>query len=103
MPAAIPLPIRQALLRASQQARGETPWLNLAGCAVARGYRSRLDCSVQPYAITFPADYGKDPRRRWRLDVVLHGRDDSLNEVKFLHQHRGDTPASATQNTAKAR
>jgi pimeloyl-ACP methyl ester carboxylesterase len=85
----------RGLLRASQQARGETPWLNLAGCAVVRGYRSRLDGSVQPYAVTYPADYGKDARRRWRLDVVLHGRDESLNEVKFLHQHRGEEPVPA--------
>jgi predicted esterase len=88
----------RGLLRASQQGRGESPWLNLAGFAVARGYRSRLDGSVQPYAVTFPPDYGKDQRRRWRLDVVLHGRDDSLNEVKFLHQHRGDAPAPAGQS-----
>jgi predicted esterase len=85
------------LLRTSQQARGDSPWLNQAGFTVIRGYRSRLDGSVQPYAVTFPADYGKDPRRRWRLDVVLHGRDDSLNEVKFLYQHRGDKPAPAGQ------
>jgi predicted esterase len=88
----------RGLLRASQQARGESPWLNQVGCAVARGYRSRLDFSVQPYAVTFPVDYGKDPRRRWRLDVVLHGRDDSLDEVKFLHQHRGEMPDPAKRD-----
>ena len=88
----------RGLLRASQQARGEAPWLNQTGAAVVRAYRSRLDGSVQPYAVTFPADYGKDPRRKWRLDVVLHGRDDTLNEVAFLHQHCGDRPASADQD-----
>jgi dienelactone hydrolase len=91
----------RGLLRASQQARGEAPWLNLAGFPVVRGYRSRLDGSVQPYAVTYPAEYGKDPRRRWRMDVVLHGRDDSLNEVKFLHQHRGDAPAPPGQDYVK--
>jgi predicted esterase len=83
----------RGLLRASQQARGDAAWLNQAGFTVARGHRSLIDGSVQPYAVTLPADYGKDPRRRWRLDVVLHGRDDSLNEVKFLSQHSGDKPA----------
>jgi hypothetical protein len=87
----------RGLLRASQQARGETPWLNLAGFPVVRGYRSRIDSSVQPYAVTFPAEYGKDPHHRWRVDVVLHGRDDSLNELKFLDQHRGDKAAPANQ------
>src|SRR5262249_10145163 len=41
--------------------------------------------------------YG-DPRGRWRIDVVLHGRDASLTEVKFLHQHNGDKPAPREQN-----
>ncbi len=88
----------RGLLRASQQARGDSPWLNEAGFAVVRGYRSRLDGSVQPYAVTFPAEYGKDPRKRWRMDVVLHGRDDALNEVKFIYQHQGDKPAPAAQS-----
>jgi predicted esterase len=88
----------RGLLRASQQARGDSAWLNQAGFAVVRGYRSRIDGSVQPYAVTFPADYGKDMRRRWRLDVVLHGRDDSRNEIKFLHQHQGDKPAPRDQD-----
>jgi dienelactone hydrolase len=85
----------RGLLRASQQARGESPWLQHTGFTVARGYRSRVDGSVQPYAVTFPAEYGKDPRRRWRLDVVLHGRIDALNEINFLHDNRGDKPAPA--------
>jgi predicted esterase len=89
--------VDRGLLRASQQARGDSAWLNQAGFAVARGHRSPIDGSVQPYAVTLPAEYGKDPRRRWRLDVVLHERDDSLNEVKFLYQHAGDKPVPATR------
>jgi hypothetical protein len=78
------------LLRASQQARGETPWLQSpAGLVVARGYRSRIDGSLQPYAVTFPHDYGQDNRKRYRIDVVLHGRDTGLTEVKFLAEHAG--------------
>src|SRR5439155_3651075 len=50
-------------------------------------YRSKIDGSVQPYAVTLPADYGKDRNTAWRLDVVLHGRDAGLTEVKFLYQH----------------
>jgi len=83
----------RGLLRASQIGQGELPWVQVKGYTVARGYRSRVDGSLQPYAVTFPADYGKDVARRWRIDVVLHGRDTALNEVKFLHQHNGDKPA----------
>jgi dienelactone hydrolase len=73
------------------------PWLTAAGFAVVRAYRSRVDGSVQPYAVTFPQAYGKDPLKKWRVDVVLHGRDISLNEVKFLHRHNGDKNAPADQ------
>ncbi|MFL5245399.1 MAG: hypothetical protein ACJ8FY_25160 [Gemmataceae bacterium] len=83
----------RGLLRASQIGQGEVPWVQAKGHTVPRGYRSRVDGSLQPYAVTFPADYGKDVARRWRIDVVLHGRDSALNEVKFLHQHNGDKQA----------
>jgi dienelactone hydrolase len=88
----------RGLLRASQVAQGEAPWLNQTGQAVVRAYRSHIDGSVQPYAITLPADYGQDPRRKWRLDVVLHGRDSTLTEVKFITQYAGDKPAPKEQD-----
>jgi hypothetical protein len=77
----------RGLLRASQAAQGEGPWFHQAGIEELRAYRSQIDGSVQPFAVTYPADYGKDPRKKWRLDVVLHGRDSSISEVKFLYQH----------------
>jgi dienelactone hydrolase len=83
----------RGLLRASQAMRGDVPWLATVGQTVVRGYRSRLDGSIQPYAVTFPKEYGVDLRVKWRTDVVLHGRDPSLTEVKFLHQHMGNKPA----------
>lgn len=88
----------RGLLRASQLSQGESPWLHQVGQDVVRAYRSRVDGSVQPYAITTPADYGKDPRKKYRLDVVLHGRDASITEVKFLHQHSGDKPTAKGQD-----
>jgi dienelactone hydrolase len=88
----------RGLLRASQQARGEAPWLQETSRAVIRGSRSLLDGSVQPYAVTWPADYGKDRHRKWRVDVVLHGRDTRLSEVRFLHRHRGAENAPREQD-----
>ena len=79
----------RGLLRSAQAARGEAPWLQQVGVFVVRGYRSRVDGSVQPYAVALPHGYGA-ANRRYRLDVVLHGRDSSLTEVKFLYNHRGD-------------
>jgi predicted esterase len=88
----------RGLLRASLLSQGQAPWLQETGHAVVRGYRSAIDGSVQPFAVTYPADYGKDQRRKWRLDVVLHGRDTSLTEVKFLHQHAGEKDAPKDQD-----
>lgn len=86
------------LIRAGQLAQGETPWFGAFGQDVVRAYRSRIDGSVQPFAVCFPADYGKDPKKKWRIDVVLHGRDASLTEAKFLAQHDGTKPAPPEQD-----
>lgn len=86
------------LLRASQQGRGEAPWLYLGGTSVVRAYRSQVDGSLQPYAVTYPAGYGEGKGRTWRLDVVLHGRNPSLTEVAFLHQNSTGKPAPKDQN-----
>jgi hypothetical protein len=59
-------------------------WTRRTGSAVL-GYRSRVDGSVQPYAIKLPASY--DGTAPHRLDLVLHGRGATLTEVSFLAQH----------------
>ncbi len=57
------------------------------------GYVSKVDHSVQPYALSLPPNF--DPSRssgkRMPLYVVLHGRG-GRNEVAFLAQHRGKQP-----------
>src|SRR4051812_34296678 len=81
--------IEQGIKRAESTNGGKTPWLEPKGRAVARGYRSGIDDSVQPYGVVYPAGYGDDPKKKWRLDISLHGRDSSLTEVKHLNQHNG--------------
>jgi pimeloyl-ACP methyl ester carboxylesterase len=90
--------LEDGLLRSAQAAQGEAPWLAHTGASVSRAYRSAVDGSVQPYAVTLPAEYGKDQARVWPVEVVLHGRDTSLTEVKFLHEHAGDRPAPKDQD-----
>ncbi len=46
------------------------------------GFVSDIDGSVQPYGIVLPA--GFDPKKRYRLDVWLHGRGDTKTEIPFL-------------------
>ncbi len=45
--------ILQGLDRAEALAKGQTPW-NYANGLVARGYRSKIDGSVQPYGVLIP-------------------------------------------------
>jgi dienelactone hydrolase len=81
--------------RARQLADGRQPWVTAAG-SIARGYVSKVDGSVQPYAVAVPEglDFNRADDRRARLDVVLHGRGATLNEIHFLRSHDGK-PAPA--------
>lgn len=53
------------------------------------GYRSKVDDSVQPYAVTLPKDFDAKAPKRWPLYVVLHGRSDNVNEAVFIRQNEG--------------
>ena len=88
----------RGMLRARFLSAGEMPWMITVGHSVVRAFRSRIDGSLQPYAVTLPVGYGKDLSRKWRIDVVLHGRDTTITEVKFLHQHNGDQAAPKEQD-----
>lgn len=76
----------KGLLRARMLSTGDTPWARVSGQSVVRGYRSRVDGSAQPYAVAYPPEFGKS-LKKWRTDVVLHGRDSTITEVKFLKTH----------------
>ena len=80
----------QGLARAKQAEGGQPVWANIPGKWVVRAYRSLVDGSIQPYAVLLPHDYHS--KKDWRLDVVLHGRDSSLTEAKFIATHTGDAP-----------
>ncbi len=81
--------IDQGIKRAQSAMDGKTPWVKPKGRSVARGYRSTIDQSVQPYGVVYPVGYGVDPAKKWRLDIFLHGRDSSITEVKYLSQYEG--------------
>ncbi len=67
-------------------------WLNRAGMTTVYGYVSALDDSVQPFAVTLPADFDPQSRKRWPLHLVLHGRDGNLTEVSFIQRHEKAKP-----------
>ena len=71
---------RAAVLRS-----GKVGWAEATGPTV-RGYRSRIDGSVQPYGLVVPPSWRPDSGRRWRLDFWFHGRGEQLSELAFLNE-----------------
>jgi dienelactone hydrolase len=88
--------LETGLERARQLRQRQAPWITQTGRMV-RGYLSALDGSVQPYGLVIPKTFGQDISKKWRLDVVLHGRDASLTEVKFIHQHAAAQAADSQE------
>lgn len=91
--------IKTGLKRAEELAAGKSSWTAQTGKSI-RGYVSRVDGSVQPYAVTLPEGAGARTSKRWPLYVVLHGRGGDRNEIRFLEDHHDkpwpkDGPLSA--------
>lgn len=74
--------------RARELDAGMPGWLLKSGTTI-RGYVSRVDGSVQPYALTLPEDVNPLSGKRWPLHVKLHGRANDMNEVNFISRHEG--------------
>jgi len=73
----------RGLERAASLREGKTPWLRQSGLVV-RGYRSKLDGSIQPFGLVVPeAALSGAPAR---LDFWCHGRGETLSELAFLDQ-----------------
>jgi len=87
--------LEEGIRRAKELARGEPSWPRQKGRLV-RAYRSRVDGSVQPYGLVIPESY--DGRKAVRLDVVLHGRGATLNEVSFIAAHDATHPVTSEQD-----
>jgi len=83
------------LERATELARGKHSWTTRKG-RLARGYRSQVDGSVQPYALRIPDSY--DGSKPMRLDVILPGRNSRLTEAWFIATHTSGEPLPESQN-----
>jgi dienelactone hydrolase len=80
--------------RAAEMAAGGRSWTASTGL-VTRGYVSKIDGSVQPYGLVVPPSYSPTAPHRWRVDIWLHGRNETLSEVAFLTD-RMKTPGEFT-------
>lgn len=84
--------------RAAELAAGKPSWLTATGLVV-RGYRSKIDGSLQPYGLVVPISYSPTTPHKFRLDVWWRGRQEKAAEVGFLNDrftNRGEfTPPHA--------
>ncbi len=69
--------------RAKALKEGKTPWTTQTG-PVLRGYKSKIDGSVQPYWLVVPAEYDFKGEKKHRLDFWWHGRYEGTVESDFM-------------------
>ncbi len=72
--------------RAASLIEGKHPWTTQTGLVI-RGYRSKIDDSVQPYSVVIPKGY--DFKTPIRLDLWCHGRGATLSELSFIQSAPG--------------
>jgi len=81
--------LKEGLDRAKLLKDGKHPWTTQTGY-VLRGYRSKIDGSVQPYGLLVPKEYqfkpgdSPNPDPKHRLDFWWHGRGETLSEANFM-------------------
>ncbi|MHB8520181.1 MAG: prolyl oligopeptidase family serine peptidase [Limisphaerales bacterium] len=90
--------LHEGLERARQLREGQAPWLTATG-PIVRGYRSRIDDSVQPYGLVVPASYQPNTPHRFRLDFWFHGRGETLTELNFINGRQKSTGEFAPPDT----
>lgn len=75
--------------RAEQLKAGQAPWLEETGLVV-RGFRSKLDGTVQPYGLVIPENYTAKTAGRYRCDFWFHGRGERSLELQFIARRLRD-------------
>jgi len=90
--------LQEGMMRARDLRTGNAPW-NTATGLVVRGYKSKIDDSIQPYGLVVPESYSPKYPHKYRLDFWCHGRGEKLTELSFINQRensRGEfTPPNA--------
>ena len=82
--------------RAQGLAELKPNWTKERGLVV-RGYRSKIDGSVQPYGLVIPEQL--DLTQPVPLYVWLHGRGDKMTDLQFIHQ-RGTSVGQISPDNA---
>lgn len=80
--------LKQGQARVNDLKQGKAPWEQSPTRTVLT-YVSRVDGSIQPYAVSIPPALRDITKSKWPVHIILHGRNERLNEVSFLHEHTG--------------
>jgi len=75
--------LKKGLERAKELADGKPSWTTAKG-TVVRGYKSKIDGSVQPYGLVIPDEYDFAGKEKHRLDFWWHGRLEDRLELSFI-------------------
>ncbi|MHC4879900.1 MAG: prolyl oligopeptidase family serine peptidase [Planctomycetota bacterium] len=84
--------------RATALLAGDAPWLTQKGLVV-RGFRSKIDQTVQPYGLVIPETYSFEGKSRYRLDLWFHGRGERTSESNFIAQRMQQVGRISPQDT----
>lgn len=90
--------LEDGMARANALAEGKAPWLTQKGLVV-RGYRSKIDHSVQPYGLVIPETWQPGSATKHRFDTWFHGRGETLSEVNFIDQRQRSVGQFAPADT----
>ncbi len=88
----------EGLQRAESLLGGKAPWTTQKGLVV-RGFRSKIDRTVQPYGLVIPDSYTFEGKSKYRLDVWLHGRGETMTEPVFIAQRMTQVGQFAPRDT----
>ena len=80
--------LNEGIKRADELLRNSASWISKKGYVV-RGFRSKIDKSVQPYGLVIPDSYNTNGSRKHRLDIWLHGRGEKQLELGFIRARMG--------------
>lgn len=91
--------LKAGMARADELLTTNKPsWTTETGLVV-RGYVSKIDGSVQPYGVVVPESYSAKGPGRFRTDVWLHGRGETLSELNFLRDRMNNPGLFTPEDT----
>lgn len=77
---------------------GNHPWIRAKGLVI-RGYRSKIDGSIQPVGLVMPDSYDPFGSAKFRVDIWFHGRGETLSELAFMKQRHDQKGQFAPEDT----